>query len=488
MKAFIGVDIGTTGIRAGVYADHFSLIGSGQGKSIIKKGAHGELIQDAARIYSETASAVSQAVKNSGIDKKEIACISFTGQMAGLMGVDYSWKPVIPYDSWLDTRCSSQLEKIKNKAERLVISKTGNIPGFNHGPKIVWWKENEPEVFSRIARFVQPNGYAAGRLCHLEAEDAFLDWSFLHFSGFADNKGLQWDEQLLEMFGIPPEKMPRIVSPFAVIGEVHPEEAPLFDVPAGTPVAAGCGDTASSLLGTGAVKEGIAVDVAGTASVLAMTTDRMLVDYDGLIYSARSVLEDIWYSMSYINGGGMNLEWFKSTFASQTSFDQLNEQAEKIAPGSDGLIFIPHLEGRGYPPDPHMRGKWEGFTRNHSLGHFYRSILEGTGYEYALYQKQMKKILESEPSYEVRAIGGGAKSRVWNQIKADILGCRYCTINRDDVSILGQALAGAKAAGGVGDIAQTLEEVIDIHQVFDPDRDRHRRYEQCIEHYKKVLS
>jgi xylulokinase len=301
--------------------------------------------------------------------------------MAGIMGIDRDWKAVTPYDSWLDTRCSSQVAEIDRKAAGLVAQKTGNIPSYNHGPKILWWKEERGEVYKRVHRFIQPAAYVGGRLCGLRGDDAFIDWTYLHFSGFADNRSLRWDDELTGMFDVSQDKLPRIVSPLTIIGHTEEKEAALFGLRAGTPVAAGCGDTASCFIGTGATEAGIAVDVAGTASVFALTTNRFLADPGGMVYTARSVLEDTWYSMSYINGGGLNLEWFSENFGSGRSLHELNKSIKGLNPGSDGLIFVPHLEGRAYPNTPAMRGHWMGFTRSHTAAHFFRSILEGIGYE-----------------------------------------------------------------------------------------------------------
>lgn len=487
MKSFIGVDIGTTGIRAGVYDEEFALLGTGNGRSIIRKGPGGEIIQEADEIYTESAKAVSEAIRNAGVNVKDIACISFDGQMAGVMAIDEKWNAVTPYDSWLDTRCAEQVASIKNRAGRLVVEKTGNIASYNHGPKILWWKENEKEVYRRIKSFIQPSAYVAGRLCGLDGKDAFIDWTFLHFSGYADNKNLKWDEELTAIFGIDISKLPRIVSPLTVIGYTTKKESESFGIPPGVAVAAGCGDTASCFVGTGAVEAGLAVDVAGTASVLALTTDKFLVDFEGMVYTARSVYRDTWYSMSYINGGGLNLEWFRETFCPESTFDDLNRAIEGLTPGSDGLIFIPHLEGRAYPNNPAMRGQWKGFTRGHNLGHFFKSILEGIAYEYALYMERILEALKERRKYTIRGVGGGSKSRLWNQIKADVLDCEYTTINRKDISTLGQALIAASATGAIKDIRETVKNIIRIEETFYPDERNHVVYLDFIDRYKKML-
>jgi xylulokinase len=486
-RYFIGADIGTTGIRAGVYDEGFHLLNAGSGKSMVKRGKQGDIIQETEEIYRETATAVRDAVAGSGIDPEEVACLSFDGQMAGVMGIDAEWRAVTPYDSWLDTRCSAQVAAISERARDLVVKRTGNIPSYNHGPKILWWKEKEPEVYDRIRSFVQPAAYTAGRLCGLRGDDAFIDWSYLHFSGFADIQTRRWDEELTGLFGIDRDKLPSIVSPVTVIGRTTETEAELFGLRRGTPVAAGCGDTASCFLGTGAVNPGIAVDVAGTASVFALATDQFIADTEGLVYASRSVIEDTWYIMSYINGGGMNLEWFRDTFARDRSFDELDRLIEEIDPGSEGLMFIPHLEGRAYPNDPELRGEWKGFTRAHGLAHFYRSVLESVGFEYALYMERILQNVNNEKVTELRGVAGGSKSAVWAQMKADILGCSYHTIDRDDVSMLGQALIAAAAVGAIKVIGETAKCITTVKRTYAPDQNKHRMYRPWVERYREML-
>jgi xylulokinase len=487
MKAFVAADIGTTGIRASVYDERFEAIGSGSGESILHRGSDGAITQDPEELYRETAKAIREAVAASGVDPRDIAGLSFDGQMAGILGIDEGWNAVTPYDSWLDTRCAAQVTAVRDKAREEVIRKTGIIPSYNHGPKILWWRDNHPEAFDRVVSFIQPAGYVAGRLCGLKGRDAYLDWTYLHFSGFSDTAALAWDQELLSLFDVPRSKLPKIVSPFTVVGEVRADQARSFGVPAGTPVAAGCGDASSCFLGAGAVEVGIAVDIAGTASVLALTIDRFSPDPTGLVYASLSVEQGIWYSMSYINGGGMNLEWFKEVFAPHRSFDELNRDIETIGPGSDGLVFVPHLEGRGYPNVPGMRGQWKGFTRQHTLAHFYRSVLEGTAYEYALYKKSILSRREEALELVVRGVGGGARSPVWNQIKADVLGCDYCTIDREDIALLGQALIAARATGYLRDVRAKVRELVRVERVFHPQVGRTALYAERVAEYASML-
>lgn len=488
MEFFIGVDIGTTGIRSGVFDENFNLLGVGIGKSIVRKSENDEIYQDPEELLEETSIAVSESIRSSSVNPKMVKAISFDGQMAGIMGIDKTWNPVIPYDSWLDIRCSQEVDFMKKKAGRAVVKKTGIIPSFNHGPKILWWKRNAPEKYKKISKFIQPSVFIAGKLAGLKHEDAFIDWTYLHFTGFADNVNLKWDDLLTNTFGIEKEKLPKIVSPFTIIGHSNKEMSNKFGIKEGTLIAAGCGDTASSLLGSGVITPDSGADIAGTASVFVLSADKPIFDYTGTIYSARSVIKDLWYCMSYINGGGMNLEWFKNEFAQNRNFDDLNKEVNRIEPGSDGLIFIPHLDGRAYPPNSNLRGMWVGFRKKHTLYHFYRSILESVGYEYHIYLNRIRELYgDKDLEWVVRVIGGGSRGKVWNQIKADILGVKYRDIERDDVAILGQAFIAAIASGSKSNIKYIVSNVIKLGSMYLPKKEVSSRYELLFKRYKKLV-
>jgi xylulokinase len=310
-----------------------------------------------------------------------------------------------------------------------VLRKTGNAPSFNHGPKILWWMHECRRVFRSIRAFVQPGGYAAMRLCGLEASEAFVDKTYLHFSGFADNRKGCWDEELCRAFGLDQAKLPRIVNPQAIVGEIIPSMARRCGLRAGTPVVAGCGDTAASFLACGATREGVCVDVAGTASVFAATTGEFRADYKHLTLGCgRAATPGLWHPYAYINGGGMNLEWFRRQIAACgpvnsgcPSFAALDRLASRLVPAADDPIFVPHLAGRVSPSWPDLRGAWAGLDWSHTIAHLYRAVLEAVALEYGIYRRILLELYSGIKLTEIRITGGGQKSSVWNRMKADVL-------------------------------------------------------------------
>jgi xylulokinase len=291
------------------------------------------------------------------------------------------------------------------------------------------------------------------------------------------------------------EKLPQIVEPWRVVGEVSDQAAADFGLAPGTPIAAGAGDTAANALGAGIVKAGMLFDVAGTASVLAGCTGRYVADEKHrALLTMRSVIPGLWNPLAYIGGGGLALRWFRDQFyntlhglpqpAEGDLYDEMAAAAAQIAPGADGLVFSPHLGGRICPAAPAMRGAWIGFSWGHTQAHFFRAVLESVAFEYAFYLQILKAQLPDLALFETRVVGGGARSAAWNQIKADVLGVPYQRLQRAEFGTWGSALIAGKAAGLFDDLAETA--ALHAQPAGEPTRPgsaRREVYDRLIERY-----
>ena len=375
-----------------------------------------------------------------------------------------------------------------------IIRKTGGPASFNHGPKILWWKHERPATYRRIAAFVQPGGYAAMRLCGLDAAGAFIDKSYLHFSGFADNPQVCWDQSLCGQFDVSSTKLPRIVDPQSVVGEVTARVARSCGLRAGVPVVAGCGDTAASFLACGATREGVCVDVAGTASVFAATTRQFNADTEhGVLGWGQSATPGLWHPYAYINGGGMNLEWFAQELAAPNAakaidtLDQLNRRAARLVPHVDDPVFVPHLGGRVSPSQPSLRGCWSGVTWSHTAAHLYRAMLEGVALEYCIYRDVLQSLNPQLRIREIRVTGGGEKSELWNQMKADALGARVVQVRRREGAPLGAALLAGFGVGLFKSLDTAATQWIERGNVVRPNRSLAEHYQGRLRQYMKLL-
>jgi xylulokinase len=488
MKYLIGVDLGTSGTKSALYTTDGELVAECAQEVPLYYPRPGVVEQENNDFYTSAAHTVRVCILESGIDPRQVAAVALDSQMAGIGTIDEDFHPATRFDSWLDMRCQPYIEYIDQNFGDLVTRLTGCPPTCDHGPKILWWKEEQPKEYRRIAKFITPTGYVSGKMAGLKAEKAFMDTTFIHFSGLSDAQQGCWSAELVERLGVDPAKLPRIVEPWEVIGEVTEAAARDFGLAPGTIIAAGCGDTAANALGAGIVRPGTLLDVAGTASVLAGCTDRYAADVENrALLVMRSIIPGLWNPLAYIGGGGIALRWFRDQFFNacrgekQEQADDLYEKmislAKGAAPGSDGLFFSPHLGGRICPATPEMRGAWLGFSWGHTQAHFIRSVLESVAYEYAYYLSILRAMQPDLRLVEARVVGGGARSPAWNQIKADVLGVPYQPLRGNEFGTWGSAMVAGKAAGIYADLAEVaIRKAVPVGEPKQPDPERHEVY------------
>lgn len=357
----------------------------------------------------------------------------------------------------------------------------------------MWWKNEAPEVFGSIKKFVQPAAYVAGRLANLDASEAFIDYTYLHFTGLYDAHEISWSTELCSDLEVPVEILPKIVEPWRVIGSISTRASRECGLKSGTAIVAGAGDQAACFLGAGIVEPGLVVDVAGTASVLACCVADYRPDLTHkVLFSAKAVVQGLWYPHTFIRGGGLCLRWFRDnilrTNNSQTDdiYKKLDEESKDLPAGSDSLFFVPHLGGRQSPYHNETRGTWAGLSWGHDRRHLYKSILESIAYEYSYFLRIERSLFPEVNFKEIRVFGGGAKSDVFNQIKANVLGIPYVQITRDEVGELGSAIIAGYAIGIFKDIAETAHSFITTKSRIEPDMKIHERYSEFAQLYAEL--
>lgn len=494
-KYLIGVDLGTSGTKAALYQIDGKLVSDASVEVPLFYPRPGVVEQENEDFYTSAAQTVRKCIESSGVEPKAIAAIAFDSQMAGVGLIDEDFTPVARFDSWLDTRCQPFIEWMDKEAGDRITQLTGCPPTCDHGPKMLWWKNEQPDIYQRTVKFVMPGTYVAGKIAGLTADQAFIDHTYIHFSGFSDAQKTIWSKELCERFGLDMGKLPKIIDPCDIIGEVSERSAVEFGLAPGILIAAGAGDTAANALGAGIVRPGMLFDVAGTAAVLAGCTDHFVADTKNrALLSMRSVIPGLWNPLAYIGGGGLALRWFRDQFfntsqgdvlpLSEELYPQMISMVESTPPGSDGLFFSPHLGGRICPSSPEMRGAWVGVSWSHTQAHFARAILESIAYEYAYYLKILRELSPELELVEARVVGGGARSGVWNQIKADILNVPYQRLKGNEFGTWGAAMIAGKAAGLINDLAAHAEQTALLSgQPSFPSKANHGIYAPLIEKY-----
>jgi xylulokinase len=487
MSVFVGCDLGTMGTKAAVVDGSGAFLGEAFEEVPLHHPRPGQVEQDLLEIEASAHRTIAAALAQSG-RTGDVAGVAFSGQMSGIGTIDRDYEPATHFDSWLDTRCEPQIARMASEADR-VTALSGCPPTYAHGAKILWWREEQPDDYARIARFVVPVAFVAGRLAGLSVDEAYIDRTVLHFSNLSDTAAGRWSGELLDAFGLDDERLPRIVDPLDVIGHVTAAGAAATGLPEGTPVAAGAGDQTAAALGAGVVEPGQAFDSAGTASVFAMCVDRFTPDVEGrTLMATHGVVPGTFIALAFINGGGLALRWYRDEILRgldpDRAYRELDALASEVPPGSGGLLWLPHLQGRVLPPLPAARAAWVGLTSGHSHGHLFRAVLEGIAFEYATWADHVRA--SGATLDAARALGGGARSALWNQIKADVVGIDWVPMQRQECGVLGDALIAAAATGHVDDLAGTARRWQQTSEPFRPDPDRHARYQRLLAAYRDL--
>jgi xylulokinase len=492
----IGVDLGTSVVKSTLFDLEGRALADATRETDLHQPSPGVAEQNADDFVVATLDCIQRVVDQAGAGSAGVAAIAFDGQMGGAMGVDQNFLPVTPwYVSSLDVRYQPYLKKMVDIAGGRLLELAGAMPIA--GPRMLWWKHEYPDLYKRVHKVLILANYVAGRLAGLTGEDAFVDPSYLQWIGLSDTANHAWSPELLEMFDLPLGKLPRIVPATTIVGGLSAEASEACGLVSGTPLVAGAGDQVASCLGAGLVQSGQLIDVAGTFSVLATCLDRYLADTrHEMLQPLASPIPGLWYPMMYISGGGLTHRWFRDEFGRPevalaegqggSAYALLDAQAAELPAGSEGLLFIPHLGGRTCPNLPNVRGAWLGFTWTHRGPHFYRALLEAIAYDYAEALAVVREYYPDVNFQEVRVIGGGAGSDLWNQIKADVLGLPYLRLQREDVAAVGCAIMAGHAVGVFPDMASAASRFAQTAGRVEPSPEQHDRYQPYAAAYREA--
>ena len=451
--AVLGIDIGTSVVKAGVFTVDGRMHATAARPVALQQPSSGRAEQDLEDLYRAAADATRLCLTGSRFAPQRIGAMAVAGQMAGVGIVDAKHRPLAPYDSWLDTRCAAVVDELSRDLGGRITAVAGCAPTISIGPKMLWWRRYRPDVCADAAAFVTAAGYVAGRAAGLPGDKAFIDPSYLHFTSVADVGRGRWDEALGRTVGIEPDLLPIIVESTSIIGQLNAQTAPDFGLIAGTPIAAGCGDTAASALGSGVTAAAQAFDIAGTAAVFGVCLPAFAPDTThGTLMTMRAALPGRWYSLAYVGGAGQVIEWicheiFGHAALGDAAYAELDAAAAEVAPGSDGLVVSPHFSGRIAPVAPGLRGAVIGLSPIHRRAHLARATLESIAFEYRRYSDVARGLLPGLSIDEVVGTGGGSRSQVWNQIKADVLSTPYRPVAGIESGTRGAALVAMAALG-----------------------------------------
>lgn len=480
-KYFIGVDTSTTASKA--------LAIDEQGNVIVVKGNPHELStprplwseQDPENWWQAASKSIREVVKEIGAEN--IAAVGLTGQMHGLTSLDKNGRPVRPAILWNDQRSIAQCAAITEKvgAKRLYqIIGSILLAGFT-APKIVWVRENEPDVYKQIAHVLLPKDYIRYRLSGAFVADVADASGF----GLMDIGKRTWTDEMIAAFDIPREWLPELCESQDVCAYVSEEAASVTGLKAGTPIVGGAGDQPASGVGNGIVSPNQASLTVGTSGVGYASTNRYSPEPDGRLHTFCGPIPGTWLHMGVMLSAAGGLRWLHDELASGISYDQLNHHAESVPRGSLGLLFAPYLTGERNPhPDPFARGAFVGLTLRHGLPHMIRSVMEGVAFGMRD-QLELLRSLDVNPSEAVIA-GGLVNSPVWLQLTTDIMGIPLYTVNTSESSAFGAAILASVGAGAYPDVSTACANMVRRERTVNPDSTAVADYERLYPAFQSL--
>ena len=410
--------------------------------------------------WTGTVNSIRQVLAETGVAPTAVQAIGLTGQMHGLVLLDSAGQSLRPAILWNDQRTAAECDEMRAiiGKERL-IAMTGNdaLTGFT-APKILWVKNNEPEIYGRIAHILLPKDYVRLQLTGDYATDkAGASGTQLFDIGQRD-----WSDEVVAALGIDRAWLPPTFEGTAVTGTLSPTAARATGLPAGIPVVGGGGDQSANAVGTGAVVDGVVALSLGTSGVVFASSDQPIVEPDGRLHAFCHAVPHKWHLMGVMLSAAGSLRWFRDTCAPGMEFEVLLDEAAAVPAGSDGLLFLPYLTGERTPhPDPLARGAFVGLTVRHTRAHMARAVLEGVAFGLRDSFELMKATGLADVA-QVRVSGGGTRSPLWRQILADVLQVEMVTINTAEGAAYGAALLAAVGMGVFASVPAACQQVIQV--------------------------
>ncbi len=466
MKYLLGADFGTTSLKAAVFDENGNLIKSATKDYTLD--VSGDRVEFPAenywKLFSEAYDEVSEGL--------EITALAIDTQCETLIVTDECGKPLYPAIVWLDNRAAAEAEEIKAKfGNKKVYEVTGQpeITATWPAAKLMWLRKNEPEVFAKTKMVFLLEDYILYRLTGRFVTEETLQSSTIYF----DIKKKAWWGEMLDFIGVNSEILPEILSSATPIGEYK-----------GAKVVTGAIDQIAGAIGAGVIGQGIISEMTGTTMAIFAPTDKIPEFNAESIIPCHINFDGKYCLLAWTPTAGIALKWFKNNFCESFSFRELDEMAEKVAPGSDGLTFLPYLCGSTMPNyKPDARGAFLGLTMEHTRAHAVRSVLESVACLLRENLDYMKADCE-----EIRSMGGGASSPLWCQMKADMTGKRIATLKNNETACLGTAFLAGLGAGVFKDISECAA-MVEVKKTYTPSgNDYTDCYNNFVKAEKMILS
>ncbi len=465
-KNFLGVDFGTTSLKACLFNEKGDRLAT---ESVqYKLLTEGDFIEFPADDFWNAFKTVFDKISA----KFEIEALAVDTQGETLIVLDKEGKPLINAISWLDNRAEKQAKDMqKTFGLKKIYELTGQaeIPAGYPAPKIIWIKENLPDVFEKADKFLLLEDYILYRLTGKFAASRSLYSSSL----LMNVKTGEYIPEVLDYVGITENRLPYLYESGTLIGEYN-----------GIKVVTSALDQIAGITGAGVVKENIMSETTGTALAVCAVTENFPPYTEGIKVSAYYFKKGLYCLLTWAPTAGATLEYFKRTFCEGEDYDKLNELASVIPAGSEGLICIPHLCGTVMPENnPSVRGAFFGIELKHGKGHYIRAVMESVAYVI----KEFIDFMGVNVS-EIRSVGGGSKSKLWGEIKSAVTGKRIETLIETETACLGSAIFAGVGAGVFKNAEQAAENIVKIKNVCECENADYAKLYKVYKEKERILT
>jgi len=495
MGYLIGIDIGTSGTKTVLFDESGNTLASALKEYPLYQPHVGWAEQDPEDWWDAVCFTIKKVISESGIDAKDISGVGLSGQMHGAVLLDENDNVLRRAIIWCDQRSSYECEQITSiiGAKRLVeITANPALTGFT-ASKVMWVKNNEPHVFEKIKKILLPKDYIRFKLTGEYATEV------------SDASGMQlmdipsrcWSDEIIEKLGIDKSWLGKMHESQDITGRVHAKASSLTGLQIGTPVAGGAGDQAAGAVGNGIVKPGVISSTIGTSGVVFAYSQDVKIDPLGRVHTFCHAVPNTWHVMGVTQAAGLSLKWFRDNFCIEEKrvaeilgidpYILMDQEAEKADPGCDGLIYLPYLMGERTPHlDPDAKGVFFGLSAKHDKRQMIRSIMEGVVFSLKDCLEIIKEM--NIPVNEVRASGGGGKSKLWRQMQADIFGTDIVTISSSEGPALGVALLAGVGTGVYSSVEEACNTAIKVKSVQKAEINNNRTYMGYYNIYKNIYN
>lgn len=492
----IGIDIGTTGAKSVLINERGKVLASDFQEYPLSLPQPGWAEQDPEHWVQATITSVRNLLAKSRVQPGSIAGLALSGQMHGLVCLDKTGAVLRPAILWCDTRTTAECKRIEQqvggRAKLIQLASNPALEGFTL-PKLIWVQRNQPALFKRIATVLLPKDYVRYRLTGALG----MDISDAAGTLMLDVKNKQWSAPILKALKINPSVLPSLGESPEIAGYITTEAAGHSGLPEGLPVAFGGADNTCAAVGNGVIKEGIVAVSIGTSGTVIAPTRQPVRDKLGRAHTFNHSVPGLWYVMGVMQAAGLSLKWLRDNFGAleramaedtgTDAYDFLAARVANIPPGSEGLLWLPYLNGERTPHlDANARGVLFGISPRHTKAHVVRAIMEGVVFGL----RDSLEIIRGLgiPVKEIRLTGGGAKSAVWRQMQADIFGQPVVTINVEEGPAFGAAIVAGVGTRVFKSFDDATKQIIKVGREIRPIPANVAKYEKQYVLFKHLYA